>query len=201
MIRYLALGDSYTIGEGVEPAERWPARLAAELRARGCTIGEPEIIAKTGWTTGELAARTASGHPAGPYELVTLLIGVNDQYRGRPIEEYRREFRALLGRAIGFAGGQPGRVIVLSIPDWGVTPDAAGRDRVAIADEIDAFNAVNGEEAVLTGARYVDVTGDSRAHPDEVVSDGLHPSGAQYARWAALVLPTAMSALGLTPAG
>jgi len=177
--RYLALGDSYTIGESVAPAERFPNQLARELG-----IGEPQIIAKTGWTTDELDAAIDAAEPKGPYDLVTLLIGVNNQYRGRDAEEYRKQFVALLQRAIGFAGGDPKKVIVVSIPDWGVTPFAANRDRAKIAREIDHFNAINLEEAARAGARYVDITPISRRDdPSLIASDGLHPSGKQYAEW------------------
>jgi lysophospholipase L1-like esterase len=179
--RFLALGDSYTIGEGVTPEERWPNQLR---------IGEPEIIARTGWTTGELSAAIDAASLQSPYDLVTLLIGVNNQYRGRGVEEYRREFAALLRRAIELAGGKPSRVIVVSIPDWGVTPFAAGRDRAAIAREIDSFNAVNRAEAWRAGARYADITPISRQKPELVASDGLHPSGAMYAEWARAILTT-----------
>jgi lysophospholipase L1-like esterase/phosphohistidine phosphatase SixA len=190
--RFLALGDSYTIGEAVAPAERWPNVLAEELK-----IGEPQIIARTGWTTDELNAAIDAAAPQGPFDLVTLLIGVNNQYRGRDAEEYRREFKALLGRAAGFAGGDAGKVIVLSIPDWGVTPFAEGRDRGKIAAEIDRFNAINGQEARSAGARYVDVTAISRESDRALVAgDGLHPSARQYRRWAGLVLPEARAVLG-----
>lgn len=201
-MRFLALGDSYTIGEGVDPAERWPVRLAGLLRERGIAIGEPEIIARTGWTTDELAAAIGEADPHGPYALVTLLIGVNNQYRGRDAEEYRAQFTDLLRRAVGFAGGDARRVIVLSIPDWGVTPFAEGRDRARIAAEIDVYNAINREEAARAGARYVDVTAQTRAagaDPAFVVDDGLHPSGRSYAEWARLALPEAEQALASVP--
>ena len=198
-LRFLALGDSYTIGEGVAPDERWPARLAASLRDAGIPIGDPEIIARTGWTTDELDAAITVAEPRGAYALVTLLIGVNDQYRGRSVSDYRPRFAALLERAIGFAGGQPRRVIVLSIPDWSVTPFAAGRDRAAIAGEIDAYNEANRSEAGRRGAAYVDVAPESR-QAGEVASllagDGLHPSGTMYDAWTRLVLPAARHALG-----
>jgi lysophospholipase L1-like esterase len=196
-MRFLALGDSYTIGEGVEQAERWPMRLAALLRERGVQIGDPQIIARTGWTTDELSGAIDDADPRGPYTLVTLLIGVNNQYRGRDAEEYRAEFTGLLRRAIGFAGGDASRVVVLSIPDWGVTPFADGRDRARIAAEIDAYNAINRDEARRAGARWVDVTLQSReagADPAFLVSDGLHPSGRAYAEWARLALPEAAEA-------
>ena len=197
-MRFLALGDSYTIGEGVPEAERWPARLAELLRARGVPIGEPEIIARTGWTTDELSAAIDDADPRGPYALVTLLIGVNNQYRGRGADEYRAELAGLLSRAVGFAGGDASRVVVLSIPDWGVTPFAEGRDRARIAAEIDAYNAASRDEAARAGARYVDVTPQTRAagaDPAFLVSDGLHPSGRSYAEWARLALPAVLEVL------
>lgn len=198
-IRVLALGDSYTIGESVAPEERWPVRLAALLRARGLSVASPTIVARTGWTTDELAAGIDTARPAADYDIVTLLIGVNNQYRGRSADEYRTQFRALLARAIEFANSRAARVVVLSIPDWGVTPFAQGRDRARISDEIDRFNAINRDETTRAGARYVDVTPASRRVPTEpalVASDGLHPSGAMYAIWAGLVLPVVLEALG-----
>jgi lysophospholipase L1-like esterase len=201
--RFLALGDSYTIGEAVDEAGRWPVQLAARLRARGVQIAAPEIIARTGWSTDELAAAidAAEPPPRGPYDLVSLLIGVNNQYRRRGVEEYAREFDALLARAVVFAGGDAGRVLVLSIPDWSATPFADGddRDRRTIALAIDAFNAVNHGAARRAGARYVDVTGVSRraeTDPALTAQDGLHPSALQYAEWADLALPAALRALG-----
>lgn len=198
-MRFLALGDSYTIGEAVASRERWPEQLAAMLREQGVEVEEIEIVAKTGWTTDELAEAIDAARPVGPFGLVSLLVGVNNQYRGRAVEEYRGEFRRLLDRAVDFAGGEASRVVVLSIPDWGVTPFAGGRDRAQTAREIDAFNAVNRSEALAVGARYVDVTPTSREAATDaglIASDGLHPSGAMYRRWAELVLPEAMAALG-----
>ena len=197
-LRYLALGDSYTIGEGVAPEGRWPRVVAASLRERGLDAADPEIVAVTGWTTDELDAGIDAAARLGPYALVSLLIGVNNQYRGRPLGEYRAQFRALLRRAIGFAGGDAGRVVVVSIPDWGVTPFAEGRDRGAIAREIDAFNAAARDAARELGARWVDVTPASRAAAGDAsmfADDGLHPSARQYRAWAALVLPVAEEAL------
>ncbi len=197
VLRFLALGDSYTIGEGVDEGERWPEQLTALLRARGLDVANPEIVATTGWTTDELAAGIEAAAPSGRYDLVSLLIGVNNQYRGRTLGEYRAQFRALLTRAIAFAGGNPSRVIVLSIPDWGVTPFAKGRDRALIAREIGAFNTVNREETAAAGADYTDITAITRAHPNELTTDGLHPSAALYARWAELVLDSATAALSV----
>jgi lysophospholipase L1-like esterase len=192
-IRFLALGDSYTIGESVAPSDRWPSRLARALR-----IPEPQIIAKTGWTTDELSAAIDGADPKGPFDLVTLLIGVNNQYRGRSADEYRQQFAALLERAIGFAGGSAQRVVVVSIPDWGVTPYAAGRDRARIASEIDRFNAIGGQETARAGARWVDITPISRraaAEPTLIAPDGLHPSAAMYAEWVKLIEPVAAKAV------
>lgn len=201
---FLALGDSYTIGEGVAPDDRWPAQLARRLGDAGMGVAPPQIIATTGWTTDELDAGIATAALArgAVFDLVSLLIGVNNQYRGRALDAYRREFAALLGRAVGFAGGRAGRVLVLSIPDWGVTPFADGRDRAGIAREIDAFNAAARDEAHRAGARWVDVTPISR-EPREawLAGDGLHPSAAQYAAWAAAAEAPAAAALRGAPAG
>lgn len=198
-MRFLALGDSYTIGEAIDPAERWPVQLAALLREKGFDVDDPQIIAATGWTTDELSAGIDAANPQGSFELVSLLIGVNNQYRGRDTEEYRQQFVTLLQRAIRFAGGTPSRVIVLSIPDWGVTPFASGRNRVAIAAAIDTFNAINKEEAERAGVRYVDVTPVSRSAADDpllIAADGLHPSRKMYTEWARLALPVTCDALG-----
>jgi lysophospholipase L1-like esterase len=196
--RFLALGDSYTIGESVAVAGRWPNQLALQLRKSGIDIAGPEIIAKTGWTTDELSSAIDAAKPQGPYALVTLLIGVNNQYRGRDAEQYRKEFTALLHRAITFASGDPKRVIVVSIPDWGVTPFAAHRDRAKIAAEIDHFNAINAEETKRAGARYADITPVSR-HPATdtplIAPDGLHPSAAMYTEWVKIISPQAEAAL------
>jgi lysophospholipase L1-like esterase len=202
-MRFLALGDSYTIGEGVDAAERWPVQLAALLRERGIEVADPQIIARTGWTTDELSAAIDAADPRGPYALVTLLIGVNNQYRGRSADEYRAASAALLQRAIGFAGGDASRVVVLSIPDWSVTPFAEDRDRAQIAAEIDAYNAINRDEARRAVAHWVDVAPQSRAaggDPAFLAADGLHPSGRAYAEWARLALPAAVEALGPSPA-
>jgi len=195
---FLALGDSYTIGESVDSLLRWPVQLAASLRRDGVRMEEPIIIARTGWTTSELAQGIEEAAPAGPYDLVSLLIGVNNQYRGGDQEEFRAEFLGLLSRAIGFAGGDVERVLVLSIPDWGVTPFAEGRDRAQIAREIDAFNRIKRQESEAAGVWFVDVTGISReatTDPTLVAGDGLHPSGVMYARWVEAALPVARGIL------
>jgi lysophospholipase L1-like esterase len=197
-MRFLALGDSYTIGEGVAAADRWPVQLARLMRAEGITLEDPIIIATTGWTTDELADAIARKNPQGPYDLVSLLIGVNNQYRGRDLKEYRAQFVELLTQAITLAGGDPKRVLVLSIPDWGVTPFAANRHRETVSGQINAFNAVNAEETARLGARYVDITPISRQAADDrslLAGDGLHPSGKMYALWSALALPEALAAI------
>jgi lysophospholipase L1-like esterase len=202
--RYLALGDSYTIGEGVADGERWPSILVRLLAAEGVHVSAPRIVAVTGWTTDELAAGIREADPEGENGLVTLLIGVNDQYRERPLEGYRAGFTELLETAIGFAGGEPGRVVVLSIPDWGPTPFAAGRDRDRIALEIDLFNAANREITLARGAHHVDVTASSRATSalhGYLAEDGLHPAGPMYEEWARLALPAALAALASRPPG
>lgn len=201
-VHYLALGDSYTIGQSVDPAERWPEVLAVQLQARDPLVQRPRIIARTGWTVGELDGAIDAAAPPSDYQLVTLLIGVNDQFRGGTAEDYRPRFRATLQRAIGFAGGHACRVVVLSIPDYGATPFGARQDPAAIAREIDAFNAVNRAETLAVGAQYVGITDLSRRGvevPALVAPDGLHPSGAAYAEWVTRALPVARRALACAP--
>jgi lysophospholipase L1-like esterase len=196
--RMLCLGDSYTIGESVSSDDRWPVQLAGLLRAQRIDVADPVIIARTGWMTRDLSAAMDEARPRGPFDLVTLLIGVNDQYRGRTVDEYRPQFRLLVNRAIVQAGKRPESVVVISIPDWGVTPYAQGRDRQKIAAEINAFNAANREEAMAVGANYVDITGLSRlagSNRSLIAADGLHPSASMYAQWARAILPVALGIL------
>jgi lysophospholipase L1-like esterase len=201
--RFLALGDSYTIGERVAENECWPNQLA-ELIKSSPQFRETEggakvtILVRTGWTTAELwqGIQTAKLEP--PYDLVSLLIGVNNQYRDLALDDYRSEFANLVAQSVKFAGANPQRVIVLSIPDWSVTPFAEGRDRAQIAAEIDAFNAVNREQSARAGVCYVDVTPVSRlaiSDPSLLAPDGLHPSGRMYSQWTDLALPEAQAAL------
>lgn len=191
-LSYLALGDSYTIGESVAEQERWPVQLAAKLTANGVNVQNPRIIARTGWTTDELQSAIQSATLAPKYDLVSLLIGVNNQYRGRSSEVYRNEFVQLLSKAIELAGNQPENVFVVSIPDWGVTPFAAGRDRAKIAQEIDLFNQINREEALKKGILYFDITSISRENiPTYIAPDGLHPSRSMYKAWVdTVIFPT-----------
>lgn len=197
---YLALGDSYTIGESVPAAGSWPMQLAVALRGRGVALADPRIIATTGWTTDELSAAMDAAGPLGKHALVSLLIGVNNQYRGRNLGEYRIEFAELLDRAIALAGDRPGRVLVLSIPDWGVTPfgQASGRDPAEVARQLDAFNTAAADECAARDVAFVDITPVSRergAEPGMVAADGLHPTEAMYAEWTRLALPVAQALL------
>lgn len=200
-LSYLALGDSYSIGEGVAESGRWPMQLARALRQAGSAIADPRIIATTGWTTDELSAAMDDAEPLGDWDVVSLLIGVNDQYRGRDVDAYIGGFTALLQRAIALAGGRPRRVFVLSIPDWGVTPFArdSGRDLQRIADELDACNAAAQGICEAHGVAFVDITTASRdlgAVPGMLADDGLHPSAAMYAEWTRLALPVVQGLLG-----
>ncbi|MBN3581706.1 SGNH/GDSL hydrolase family protein [Algoriphagus aestuarii] len=188
---YLALGDSYTIGEGVAEAERYPNQLVDLLNAQSEQLwAEPKIIAKTGWTVDELEKGINRATLENePYDLVTLSIGVNNQYRGRDVAEYKIEFEKMLLRAMGFAGNLPDHVYVLSIPDWGITPFASENDKNAaqVAQEIDSYNAAKKEICEQYGVTYIDITEGYRAigaQEDMLVEDQLHPSGKIYARWA-----------------
>jgi lysophospholipase L1-like esterase len=199
-LRFLALGDSYTIGEGVAESGRWPVQLATRLRAHGLGVAPPRLLATTGWTTDELSAAMDAQAFDPPYDLVSLSIGVNNQYRGRSAEEYASQFAALLERAIALAGGRPQRVVVVSIPDWGVTRFGAesGRDVAQIARELDAFNVISRDIARRRGAQWADVAPASRragAAPAMLAQDGLHPSAAQYTQWLGAILPAARAAL------
>jgi lysophospholipase L1-like esterase len=199
-VGYLALGDSYTIGESVSEAERWPNQLAELLRADGVAV-DVTIIAHTGWTTDELWQGMQTARLEPPYDLVSLLIGVNNQYRGYDINKYHEQFVFLLNKSIEHAGGDQNRVIVLSIPDWGITPFASGRDRGRIAEEINQFNLVNREESEKAGVHYVDVMPSSREASNNIsliASDGLHPSGKMYSEWAGLAYPQALKALEIS---
>lgn len=187
MLSFLALGDSYTIGEQVPLAGSFPYLAEQLLRKQGMKISAPEIIAKTGWTTDELSAAIAGTIFSDHYDIVTLLIGVNNQYRGRTVDEYRGEFEGLLKKAIAFAGGHAAHVFVLSIPDWGVTPFAAGRDAKMIAAEIDAYNAAGKKISLQYNCSFIDITTEQRTegnNPGMLAADGLHPSAMEYEKWA-----------------
>ena len=189
-MKYLALGDSYTIGEGVSEELRYPNQVIETLNKRGDREWTPaKIIAKTGWTVDELEAGIdAETLIDAPYDLVTLLIGVNNQFRGRSVEEFKSDFENILLRAIGFSGGLQNHVVVLSIPDWGITPFAINRntDQEKVALEIDAYNQVCREISEKYGVYYIDITEDYRAQgaqAEMLAEDGLHPSGLIYSQW------------------
>lgn len=168
------------------------------LRAHGVDVGDAEYIAQTAWTTDELADAITPARPRGPYDLVTLQIGVNDHYRARSLRSFAVEFNPLLRRAVDLAGGKPSRTVVVSIPDWGATPFALGRDGTSIARSIEEYNEYASRLVGMRGAAWVDVTTTSRrmqTDPALVVSDGLHPSGEMYRQWAELILPAIVAAL------
>lgn len=223
MYSYLALGDSYTIGEQVLPEKNFPNQttallfktaVGADSRRRsetqtpsavenpggGFIVAKPDIIAVTGWTTDELDAGINAAGILKQYDIVSLLIGVNNQYRGRAVSNFKIEFEHLLQRAIQFAGNKPQHVFVLSIPDWGVTPFAEGRDRKQIAAEIAAYNIVCEKSAAGFGTHYIDITTDQRPDGDKdefLAADKLHPSGKEYAKWAAKLSAAIKNEFGL----
>jgi lysophospholipase L1-like esterase len=188
---YLALGDSYTIGESVPVAQNFPNQVVSSMLNNAIPFLPSRVIAKTGWTTDELEAGIVTNNNDNPllpsYDFVTLLIGVNNQYRSRSVDNYKTEFEGLLRKAIQYAGNKADRVVVLSIPDWGVTPFANGRDRVQIATEIDAYNTANKQITQQYNVHYIDITPWTREAATDnslLASDGLHPSGKEYQRWA-----------------
>ena len=199
-ISYLALGDSYTIGESVPIYENFPYQTVQLLRAKGLQVQAPEIVARTGWTTDELMAGIEKTTLLKEYDLVSLLIGVNNQYRGRSLEEFGKQFEALLNKAVSFAGGKKEHVFVISIPDWGATPFAAGRDRKKIEEEINAFNALKKKITVEKGISFIEITEGSRAATNDenlVAKDKLHPSGKEYAKWAEKLSSAILNSLKL----
>lgn len=191
-ITYLALGDSYTIGEAEPQAQSFPYQLTDSLHSIGFKTGSPLIIATTGWTTLNLITAISVHAPlTNTFDFVTLLIGVNDQYQGQSQSSYRTNFVQLLHTAINYAQGDKTRVFVLSIPDYGVTPFAGGQD-AEIGPQIDAFNAINLEESNNAGVNYLNITAISREaanDPSLIAPDGLHPSGKMYAQWVAALVP------------
>lgn len=189
-ISYLALGDSYTIGQGVEAPQNYPNLLTAKLRQRGIAVDDPVIIAVTGWTTQDLLQGIRSAQlDKQHFDLLTLLIGVNNQYRGQSLSDYDTDFTELIKQSLGLVGDDAERIIVISIPDWGVTPYATtlARDKQQIASEIDQFNEKNKSLATQSGVRYLEITEEYRSlgHMNQYLAvDGLHPSEKVYDRWA-----------------
>lgn len=196
MYTYLALGDSYTCGTSVPPEQSFPMQLTSRLRASGISIADPKIVAANGWPTDELQQGIADEHIEDTFDLVTLLIGVNNQYdgvaEGHTLESYQFQLADLLQTAIRFARNQPEHVIVLSIPDWGAAPSAEGNDRNHISAEIDVYNAANKQESMRQGVQYIDITPISRQalhDPALIAGDGRHPSPVMYAMWVDLIIP------------
>lgn len=188
--RFLALGDSYTIGQGVPAEDCWGVQLARLAQAEG--LQKPDIIARTGWTTEQLRDAVAAANPPASYELVSLMIGVNNQFQGLPLTEYRTDFRELLHTAIRLAGGRPGRVLVLSIPDWGQSRMGRSYSQAYISQEINQFNAAAQQECTSAGVAFLDITDLTRAtsyDPAQFAPDGLHYSGLHMQQWATRALP------------
>lgn len=191
-ISYLALGDSYTIGESVIELGRWPVQLVQRLIDSGHVVKTPRIIAKTGWTTDELKGAINDENISKTYDFVSLLIGVNNQYREYPVEQQEKEFEELLQMAINFAGKDTSRVFVVSIPDYGVTPFGQNGDPEKIASEIDLYNEINLKISKKYKVRYFNITPISREaanDSDLIANDGLHPSGLMYRKWVDLIFP------------
>lgn len=184
--KYLALGDSYTIGQNVAETDRFPVQTKKWLVEQGFTMNDPQIIATTGWTTTNLRTAIAAQNPAGPYDVVSLLIGVNDQYQWHDTIGYRERFLQLLNRSAQLAGGRTNRVFILSIPDYSVTPFGQSLDTALIRRQIDQFNAINKEVALQNNCNYLDITPSTREaanDPSLIATDGLHPSGKEYKKW------------------
>ena len=189
-VRFLALGDSYTIGESVAEVQRWPAQLVNALMLQGYSCHKPEIVAVTGWRTDDLKKALDERKFSGSFNLVSLMIGVNNQYQGKDLAAYETEFEELLSIAIEYAGSNPDNVFVVSIPDYGYTPFGQA-NRSEISAEIDAFNEINRAVSKKHGVTYVDITDISReglADPELIAADGLHPSAKMYARWVERIL-------------
>ncbi len=186
-LKYLALGDSYTIGQSVPVEDRFPHQTVARLKQSGRNVAEPEYIATTGWTTDNLLSAINSVNKPKNYDIVSLLIGVNNQYQGRDTVEYKLQFTLCLQEAIAHAANRKDRVFVLSIPDYGVTPFGKQMNPQKIAKEIDAFNHINATISAAYGVNYTEITKGSRyasSDPTLIASDGLHPSGKEYRKWA-----------------
>jgi lysophospholipase L1-like esterase len=190
--RYLALGDSYTIGQSVPQNERFPAQVATQLRSSGIDMADPLYIATTGWTTLNLQAAINTQNPQGPFDAVTLLIGVNDQYQTHDTSNYRNNFTLLLNKVISLAGNKKEKVFVVSIPDYSVTPFVQAANKAQVSKEIDWFNAINKEVTLSFAVSYTDITSGSREGATNaalIANDGLHPSGLEYKKWSDKLFP------------
>ena len=189
---YLALGDSYTVGESISKKHTWPKQLVDSLKKRNIFLSEPRIIAKTGWTTDELKKAINDSSLDYPYDWVSLLIGVNNQYRGRDLDKFKLQFESLLLEAIAFSGNRKERVFVISIPDWGSMPFAKDRDPNKIAIEIDNFNQIIYEVCAFENIKFIDITPITRniySNPNWIAKDSLHPSKEQYSKWVEKIIP------------
>ena len=195
---FLALGDSYTIGQSVAEAERFPAQTVSLLKGQGVAIANPLYIAQTGWTTANLQTAIVSANPSSTYDVVTLLIGVNDQYQRMDTTGYAARFTTLLEKAIQLAQGRKSRVFVLSIPDYSVTPFVPAPDKPRVRMEIDLFNGINRRITMAYEVSYTDITPSSRqaeTNASLIANDNLHPSGQEYKKWAEMLAPKIKAAL------
>ncbi len=192
--KYLALGDSYTIGQNVQPTERFPYLLASALRQQNISISDPQYIATTGWTTANLQNAIASTDPPSNFDLVTLLIGVNDQYQHRDTADYRSRFTQLLNKSVTLAGNHKEKVFVLSIPDYSATPFVEAGDKARVSREIGWFNAINKQVTLQMNIAYIDITPLTREaanDPSLLTNDHLHYSAKEHQQWTNLILPYA----------
>ncbi len=190
-LRILALGDSYTIGQGVDKDERWAEQLAQALRSQGIDVADPVLIAQSGWTSGNLLFQVERKNFKEPFDLVTVMIGANDQFQNRNTDFFRTDISQLIKLAVALTGGDPSKILILSIPDWGRSPSARGQDTEAISQDIDRYNAVIAELANKNNIEYLDITELTRSGsgPTLYAGDGLHPSGNVYASWVVSILP------------
>lgn len=195
-MKILCLGDSYTVGEGIPREDSWPYQLVHALRKRDVPVAAPTVVAKTGWTSEELLKAIEQEALPEDYAMVTLMVGVNDQYRGRSTADYTQDFKRLLSQAIALAGGRSERVFVLSIPDWSVTPyakkETPDRNPEIIADEIKALNAITARICYQQSIQYIHITEMSRdARRGDLyrAPDGLHYSRKMYTHWVEHLFP------------
>lgn len=201
-VKYLALGDSYTIGEGVSEEERFPSQTVKLLKVQDIDVRALTYIAVTGWTTLDLMTAINAQTPGNDFDIVTLLIGVNDQYQKLSKDRYKIQFAALLNRAVEFAENRKNRVFVLSIPDYSVTPFVDTKKKPLVSLEVDEFNAINKEITLQSGITYIDITSSSRRAENDhtlIAADGLHPSNKEYAIWAGMLVPLIKMALAKDP--
>lgn len=197
-VSFLTLGDSYTIGESVEKNDRWPIQLADSLRNKGFTVKKPTIIAETGWTTEDLRQAIEKENLSTNYDLVSLLIGVNNQYQGLNFIQFEKEFEKLVKQAITFADGNEENVFVVSIPNYGVTPFGQSQNPGQIREELNRYNQTAKDIATEYNVSFINITPISEKasdNPELTADDDLHPSGEMYQRWVGEILPVIISKL------